>query len=414
MLRQLLKKNTSWSMVGEIWFKGITLLTTIMIARSLGDELFGVYTFILATLQLLQILIDFGLPLVIVRDLNQHITNTKQYIGSLLSLKLVLALLSLGGLWIVAQFINKPQDVIRLLYVQGIFVTLYSFNTFLVALFRAKEHFKYEALIKIIDGIILLALVTWAVTVGTVAAIVFAFLAMMILSVLITTLAIGKVYFWPIFTFDTTIIRTTLKQAWPLALANMFVIVYFRIDAVMLSLMHGDIATGWYNAAYQLLYTLIFIPAFAMVSFFPKMSQLVNTARDDFKKLYKQSFLFMFVLATVLMGCVFIASEKIILIAYGEAFIESVSVMKILTLGVFMSFLAHVWLFTLTALKQQAIYTWAVGIGMGMNILLNVIFIPKYSLYAAAWTTVATEVLTGLIIFVACQRSLFSKKITLS
>ena len=106
------------------------------------------------------------------------------------------------------------------------------------------------------------------------------------------------------------------------------------------------------------------------------------------------------------MGLVFLLAKPIINLAYGPSFAPSILALKILSAAVFMSFLSHVWLFTLTALNKQKIYTWAVGLGMVINISLNWLFIPLYSLYAAAWTTVITELITGLIIFFACQKYL--------
>jgi len=407
MIKTLLKQNTSWSAMGEIWLKGIMLIVTILIARSLGDRLFGVYTFIIALLQLFQILIDFGLPLIVVKELSQGKKEEKRYLGNILSLKLLLSLFSLAALWSLSFFLNKPPEIIILIYIQAIYIILYSFNGLLVSIFRAKEKFQYEALIKFIDGIIILGLIIWAARYHSLQLFIYAFVVTAILSVIITLIIISKKYFTLKFSFNTKILKSIISKSWPLALAGLFVVVYFRIDAIMLSYLIGDEPTGWYNAAYQLIYTLIFIPGFIMMSFYPRLAKLTKESIKSAQKLYKQSLGFIGACALVMMGLVFWLAQPIINLAYGQAFAPSILALKILTIAVFLSFLAHVWLFTLTALGKQKIYTWAVALGMIINIVLNLIFIPRYSLYAAAWTTVATEFITAIIIFIACQKYLF-------
>lgn len=407
MIKRLLKKNTSWSAVGEMWLKGIMLLTTIIIARSLGDSLFGVFTFIMALLQLFQVLIDFGLPLIVVKELNQTDTDEEKYLSNILSLKILLSLFSLTILSVLGFFLHKPPIVVYLIYIQSIFIILQSFNDLLLSIFRAKEKFKYEAFIKFANGLIIISLIALVAPRHSLRLFVYTFVLTAAISLIITIILISKKYFTLKFSFQTKIIKNIIKKSWPLALAGLFTIVYFRIDAIMLSYLKGDEATGWYNAAYQLIYSLIFIPAFIMMSFYP---QLVNSIKKDLvrgKKLYQQSLVFIAAAGFIIMALVFWLAEPIINLSYGASFAPSIPALKILTVAVFISFLAHVWLFTLTALGKQKTYTWAVGTGMVINIILNWIFIPKYSLYAAAWTTVITELITGLIIFLACQKYLF-------
>ena len=139
------------------------------------------------------------------------------------------------------------------------------------------------------------------------------------------------------------------------------------------------------------------------MSLFPKLSQFAKKSIASLKKLYAQSLVLIMSTAFVLMAAIFIAAPFIIEHIYGKEFLPAIPVLRILTLAVFMSYVSHVWLFTLTALKKQHFYTWAVGLGMIVNIILNYIFIPKLGIIAAGWTTVITEVITGGIIFISCQ-----------
>ena len=58
--------------------------------------------------------------------------------------------------------------------------------------------------------------------------------------------------------------KKIIKEAWPMGEMAICIMIYFRIDTVMLSLMKGDVAVGLYNAAYRLSESSTVIPAIFM------------------------------------------------------------------------------------------------------------------------------------------------------
>src|SRR5436189_153809 len=64
-----------------------------------------------------------------------------------------------------------------------------------------------------------------------------------------------------------------LRRALPLGLALMIAAVYFRADALLLSILKGSHAVGIYGVAYRLLEALIAFPGFFYISVFPLLSQ---------------------------------------------------------------------------------------------------------------------------------------------
>jgi len=197
-----------------------------------------------------------------------------------------------------------------------------------------------------------------------------------------------------------------------MALANVFVIIYFRIDTIMLSFMKSDKVTGWYNAAYLLIFSLSFMAYVIMMSIYPKLSNLAKESLLQTKILYRKSLYLIALAGFLILGISSLIIKYLIPLLYGNSFLPAVNIFYILTIAVFFSYLANVWLYTLNALGKQKIYTIASAVGLIINLALNFLLIPKYSYFGAAWATVITEIVASLIIFVACEIILRKKIIT--
>ncbi len=404
--KRLIIKNTSWLAIGDIFQMLILFTITIIVARSLGEVVYGQFAFILAFAQLWQVLAEFGLSIIAIREMSNRKSELKKLLDNFLALKLIISLATFILIIITVQFLDKPPLIKHLIYIAGGYIVFYTFTEFLRSVFRAYEKFKFEALIKISQHIILFILIINAVQQKSLSQVTYAYLWSAVYSTLITLFVIRKKFTTFSLKWDKNMIIYLLKESWPMALANMFVIVYFRIDTVMLSLMKGDQPTGWYNVAYLLIYSLAFIPYTIMNSIYPKLSQVAKTSLATTRYLYRRSLLLIAIGGVVILGIANLSIKHVIIFFYGSEFIPAIHIFYILTLAVWFAYLSHVWLYTLNALGKQSIYTAATAIGMVINLILNFKWIPTYSYWGAAWATVITELIIGLIIMTACEIAL--------
>jgi len=381
----------------------ILFVVTVIIARSLGDTVYGQFAFILAFAQIWQVLADFGLTMIGVRELATHKENIRKYLNNFLALKLLASIITLSLIVLTVQFLDKPDFIKNLIYVTGGYIVLYTAAEFLRSVFRALEKFKYEAYIKISQHLILLILIFLAASQHSLSLMAWSYLAAAVYSVLLTLIVIWQRFSHFSLSWDNKLIKYLIKEAWPLALANVFVVIYFRIDTIMLSIMKSDQVTGWYNAAYLLIFSLAFIAYVIMMSVYPKLSHLAKKSITETKKLYRQTLYLIGLAGIFILGLAALIAKYIIPLLYGDEFLPAVAIFYILTIAVWFAYLANVWLYTLNALGKQKIYTWSTAWGMILNLILNFILIPRYSYLGAAWATVITEIAVGLTIFVACE-----------
>lgn len=399
-------KNTSWLAVSETVSMLILFAVTIIIARSLGGTVYGQFAFILAFAQIWQVLADFGLTMIAVRELSTHQDDIKKYLSNLVAIKTVICLIVFALIFVSTFFLNKPDFIRHLIYIAGAYVIVYTAGEMLRSVFRAYERFRNDALIRISQHVVLLIFIIIGVINSSLYQITWAYFYSAVFALLITVYFIQKRYTRFSIAWNKDLIKKLLKEAWPLALANIFVIIYFRIDTVMLSLIKGDQPTAWYNASYLLIFSLTFVAYVIMMSIYPRLSQLAKNSLTDMKILYRKTLLLIAFAGFSVLAIAVAISKYLIPFVYGLEFRPAIRVFFILSLAVFFSYLAQVWFYTLNALGRQGVYTWATGLGMVLNIGLNLLWIPKYSFIGAAWATVVTELVTGAIIYVACERIL--------
>ncbi|EKD90303.1 MAG: O-antigen transporter related protein, partial [uncultured bacterium] len=206
-----------------------------------------------------------------------------------------------------------------------------------------------------------------------------------------------------------TVIKKIIIGSLPYGLLSVLGLLYFRIDAILLSYMKGSFETGIYGAAFKFLEAVTFIPSAFSLALLPVLARLHESSVKDVKRLYFNSFKVMLVLGLVVwLGYVLILPE--IIKAVLPNYLSSIGAIRILSLAIpFM--LIHVpavsvLLSTDKFLKQVLILS---VLALVFNIAANLIFIPQFGFIAASWVTVASEVLSFVIFFLFVKNRILDK-----
>ena len=191
--------------------------------------------------------------------------------------------------------------------------------------------------------------------------------------------------------------RPLMKVAVPLGIASLLITIYYQIDSVLLLALSTEKETGLYGAAYRFLAPLLFLPAAVMSSFFPVLSAVHESDPARVRRLVQKAAELMAVISLPILAGTIALSDQIVDALYGDEFARSAEVLPILMIafvsicfGSLAGFLAPL----LNLHWRLALYS---GIGAIANIGLNVVLIPRYGALGSAWATVATEVLTMML-----------------
>lgn len=201
-----------------------------------------------------------------------------------------------------------------------------------------------------------------------------------------------------LFYFRTSILKVLLKESWPIIASSIIIVLYTRLDQIMIMKMLGADSVALFSVAIKIAEAYIFIPAALVTSYYPLISR--KTSRTNvifyFDVVYFSAF-FMGLLVAV-------SAYYLIPLMFGVHYLDSYYVMLILLLGttfaVFGSACTNLMIiYGLTYLRLiRAIF------GLLINFSLNLILIPRFGIIGAAFSSLISQV------FAAWISNAFNKK----
>lgn len=189
-------------------------------------------------------------------------------------------------------------------------------------------------------------------------------------------------------------------MSWPLAFTALFGLLYTYIDSVMLGYFGQITETGWYNAAYRVAWMGYIFTGLAVTSFYPILSKAFQESKAALQKVWNYQMDTMIILAVPLVAGSIILAPRIIDFVYGSDFSASVLAFQILIVMVGILLLYAPFHQALIVANHQIKLFWTTLVGALVNIVLNVLLIPKYSLYGSATATVITQFLIFFLFYI--------------
>jgi O-antigen/teichoic acid export membrane protein len=394
-------KNTFYLIISDLINKILGLVFIFYVARFLGDTNFGKYSFALAFTLFIYTLTDIGLSNYMVRELARNIEKINCFIDNILSIKIILSLLSALLIVFLMQLLDYSEEMKHIIYIFSIFWIVSSFSYTLKSIFRSYEIMEYEALTSIIERLISFSYGIYLLFSGYgLIEISEAILFASIMSLLIGLYTVCIKYHVPRFSVNIKIWKQILSNSVHFGLVSIFIVIYFKIDVIMLSFMKGNEVVGWYNASYILIDSLMFISSFYLISIYPVLSRYFIESKESMNLAYIESFRYLFVISLPIAIGTTLLSEEIILLIYGSEFVNSINVLKILIWSLILVSLNSLLGTVLRSANQQKINSLISLAAVALNIGMNLLLIPKYSLDGAAFATLLTE----FFVFIAYYR----------
>jgi O-antigen/teichoic acid export membrane protein len=369
-------------------------LLFIYIARKLGDEDFGKLSFAYSFAGICFIAADFGLSTILIRNVSRQKELTREYVGNILALKIVLSFICISVIGLFVLFTDYPADIITLLVIFCGVMFFKALIDFYCAIFNAYERMDIEAFLKGTNHILLFLSGVTVLLVGyglfglaNVFLIVYSISS--IIGFYIVYVSIVKIR--P--SFDLRFWKYILRESSPVALTVIFTVIYFKIDVVMLSLIReNNSEIGWYSAAMRLVELIGVIPALVVSALFPIVSGLHKESIDSLRKVYQTSFRYLIMIALPVAVGTLLLSGHLIYTIYGEEYVKTIPALKILSLALIFIFVNYILMNILVAVDRQMTNAIMAGTCVFVNIVLNAFLIPHYGYLGAGAATVITEI----------------------
>lgn len=191
-------------------------------------------------------------------------------------------------------------------------------------------------------------------------------------------------------------LRSSLREMLPFGLAGLFIVIYYRVDMVMVEAFLGDAATGQYGAAYRILEALNVLPAIVSVAaVYPRLARLYHSeTRDRFEQLLGRSLLGLVGISLlVATGLSVFASPIIELLDPDPSYGPAAGALQILVWS-FPFFCANSLMYVaLLTMNLQRFASLVLCLAVVLNVGLNLFMIPTFGINGAAVATIVPEVM---------------------
>jgi polysaccharide transporter, PST family len=398
--------NTAWLMFDRLVRMGMGVIVGVLVARYLGPDRFGKLNFALSFVAIFGALTPLGLDGILVREIVRHGDRSLELLGTSMVLRIAASLLGSLLVSLAIQFFPGVDGVARLLVtVVSVTLVFQAFDT-IDSYFQSQVTSKLTVWAKnsaflLVAGVRLLLVHTRAP--------VLAFAIAQVAETALGAAGLVAMYVWNggnigSWRFSMRHGVELLKQSWPVILAAMAIMIYMRIDMVMLNVMQGSSAAGIYAAATRVSEVWYFIPTAIVTSVSPSILRSRDTPQLYYARM-QRLFSLMTVMAVGIGACIAATSHLIIHTLYSSAYDAAAPILAVHTwtaVFVFLGVAQGPWDFSENLLKLGFYRT---ASGAVTNVLLNLVLIPRYSALGAAVATIFSYAIAGFVGNVVSRRT---------
>jgi O-antigen/teichoic acid export membrane protein len=402
--------NTSWMFAEQILRMIAGLAVGVWVARYLGPSQFGILSYAVAFAAIFSAIAKLGLDSIVVRNLVHVPERRNVYLGTAFWLKVAGALAMLIVIALALAF--SANDAATNLYVY-IIASGGIFQAFEVVgfYFQSKVLSKFVSICKLTQlttsSMIRLYLIyrradlVWFVLVSLIdqvtlaTAFLFAYRHQ----------RLGAFYRQ----FDRTIARKLLKDGWPLLMSSVVIMLYMRIDQIMIKQWLGAKDVGIYSAAIRISEVWSFIPALMATSLFPSIINAKNRSEALYCARVQNLYALMILICTTIVVPMTFLSGRLVIVLYGVAYKDAGAVLLLSIWTVFPVFIGTAWSQWLLIEERQHLAIYSHLSGLIINVVLNYFFIPLLGIRGAAIATLLSYYISAIFAF-----SLYKGRLTYS
>jgi PST family polysaccharide transporter len=384
--------NTAWLMTDKVMRLVLGLVVTVWMARVFGPKVFGQYSFALAYVALFTSIAALGLDKVVVRDLVRAVDGRERIIGSAALLKFLGAVFAILACNLTALLVVPDNQETRLLVAIISLGLLFKVFDVVDFWFQSQVASRYVVMARLpallvffvlrvflLLGTFSLSFFAWAYTLE----ILFAGVGLLI----VYSVQGKRIFEWrPAVDNAVALIR----ECWPLIFAGLSVMLYMKIDVVMLGSMSGDVAAGVYSAATRLTEGFYFIPMIIASSIMPMLVRAREAGTGPYMDGLSRLYLIMVRISLGITIPLALFAPSLIGLLYGAEYGESSGVLRIhiwASVAVFLGVASSQFL-TLEGLQKLSLYRTLTG--LVINIVLNLLLIPEHGANGAAIATLVS------------------------
>lgn len=400
--------NTGWILAEKFFRLLLAVFVGAWVARYLGPAQFGRLSYIMALLAVFQVIATLGVDAILVRELSTSPEKSGELLGSAIfmrALASIMAWLALIGTLTFSD--DSDLELIKAGSILGAALLFQSADV-LDVFFQSRSENKTIAIIRILTYLFVAGIKVACILSGAGLAVFAA-----ITSIEFALVAVGlAIAFYgqnsvTSLAFHYGTAKRLFLESWPLVLAGLCIILYMRLDLLMVKSILGDLKAGYYSAAMSLSTLWHVIPVSLCASSAPMIVRKKILGEKEYydamSKLFRAN---LFIALTVCLSVYFFAEVATNLL-YGGAFLESAQVLKIhvfTNIPIFLGVARGLWT------TNEGRHWFAAGctlLGALSCLALNALLLPRIGLIGAAIAAVSSQVISAVLSSLLLDRRIF-------
>lgn len=388
-------------LIKPFWILGIDRT----VQNVVGDQNYGLYFALFNFSMILNILLDLGITNFNNRNIAQHNSLLAKHLSNIIGLKFLLAFFYAIVCLSVALVIGYNKIQFHLLFFLIFNQFLVSFILYLRSNISALQLFRTDSILSVLDRTLMIIIcsillytnvlgktftIEWFVYAQTISYLLTGFATL-----LIVLAKSGKITIH----FDYRFFLVFLKQSYPYAVLILLMSFYNRIDSVLIErLLPGPLGkeqAGIYAQAFRLLDAVSMLGVLFAGLLLPMFSKMIKD-KDPVGHMTQLSYSLIIVPSLIIAFSCFFYDGEIMDVLYDSNSATSAKILSILMVGFLGIMTTYIFGTLLTAngsLKQLNIMA---SCGMALNVVLNLILIPKFMAFGSAYASLATQFMTAI------------------
>lgn len=391
-------ENSGWLIFDKLARMLMGLAVSVWVARYLGPAQYGELAYALAFVALFQAVATFGLDGIVVRDIARDKTLAGEILGSAFFLRLTIGVLCWTGAIAAMVVIDGlgNQSVLLLALAGGtlVFQAADTVDLWFQSQSQSRRTVFPKLFAYVISNGVKVALILAEAPLWSFAAVI---------SLEAIFAAFGMFISYKIFPSPGTwsrssqMIRQLLKEGWPFMLSGISIMVYMRIDQIMIKEMLGERELGIYSAIQPLATIWQFIPMVLMSSLAPFVAKKKMEGEVVYWDALQQIFRGFSLLGWGVCIPISLLSDHIVFFLYGPQYEMGGTVLVVyifsnifINLGVAQS---------LWVLNESKPYIWFMKVVLGavFSVASNYLLIPNFGIVGAAWSAVLSQAVSVVL-----------------
>ena len=391
-------------LAAQVVVKVASFVFFVVVARGIGTEEFGYFSFVISFVPLFLMFGMWGLETVVVGEISRNRGDASRLFFSGFLMRAVLGGLALVMAAVLAPLFIEGGEAYLALLVVGPALFVDEMAGSVGTVFKAFEEMRVFAVVLMTNRVAstVLALVALALG-GELAAICVMYLIGSVAAFTVAWLLFRRRF--PTLSprdFDRSLAFDLLRRGTPLGIAGVLNMAVFRIDSVLLQVLRGPIAVAMYSVAYRFLESFLFVAWTMTTVVFPRIARAGATGVSSRTHEFTMALIVSFYLPLAV-GSLF-AGDWIVVTLFSERYREAADALPALTAaGVFYG-IAYLSRVSAIGLGSGRAVAWIAAAALIINVCLNLAVIPEYGFTGAATVTLITEIFEAALLFALFRR----------